>query len=272
VFDKRLEPHVISLKPGRSRSADPPRPAVPVDGSIAEGASTAKGADKGADTYARKAADKGTNKDASNPADKDAGRTANEYAGRTADKDAGNLANKGREQPCGHRRARHQLSPVRRGPVDRLAAVCLCAHGRPSVGRGRRPDRIGEQLAALGTDRVRLPGELCAGGDRQHRGSRWRRQRLPETPLDDLIQQPAAYGDHAETHALRSGLWAALNDLPARQRTVVLLRLWEDRSTEDTARTLGISTGAVKSQLSKATATLRRHPAVREFIDFLPIA
>jgi RNA polymerase sigma-70 factor (sigma-E family) len=97
--------------------------------------------------------------------------------------------------------------------------------------------------------------------------SRHRRRTVPETSLDSLVVPPAAPGDHAETHALRSGLWSALQDLAPRQRTVVVLRLWEDRSVDDTARVLGISTGAVKSQLSKGIAQLRRHPQVREILE-----
>ncbi|MBT0769742.1 SigE family RNA polymerase sigma factor [Kineosporia sp. J2-2] len=97
--------------------------------------------------------------------------------------------------------------------------------------------------------------------------SRRRRRTVPEISLDSLLVAPAAPGDHAETHALRSGLWAALYDLPPRQRTVVVLRLWEDRSVEETAQVLGISTGAVKSQLSKALGHLRKHPQVNDILD-----
>jgi RNA polymerase sigma-70 factor (sigma-E family) len=97
--------------------------------------------------------------------------------------------------------------------------------------------------------------------------SRRRRRTLPETSLDSLMVAPATPGDHAETQALRSGLWAALRDLPPRQRTVVVLRLWEDRSVEETARILGISSGAVKSQLSKGVVQLRQHPQVREILE-----
>ncbi|GAB3253524.1 SigE family RNA polymerase sigma factor [Kineosporia babensis] len=92
--------------------------------------------------------------------------------------------------------------------------------------------------------------------------SRHRRRRLPELSLEEIVRPPAQLYDHAETQALRSGLWAGLNDLPPRQRTIVVLRLWEDRSVEETARVLGISAGAVKSQLSKAIAALRKHPQV----------
>lgn len=94
--------------------------------------------------------------------------------------------------------------------------------------------------------------------------SRRRRRTVPETSLDAIVSPPVDGHDHAEIQALRSGLWAGLNDLPPRQRTVVVLRLWEDRSVEETASILGITSGAVKSQLSKAVAQLRQHPQVRE--------
>jgi RNA polymerase sigma-70 factor (sigma-E family) len=97
--------------------------------------------------------------------------------------------------------------------------------------------------------------------------SRGRRRRLPERPLDDLLHPPVAPGDHAESQAVRSGLWAALADLPPRRRTVVVLRIWEDRSIAETAHILGLSTGAVKSQLSKAMVQLRNHPEIRALSD-----
>ncbi len=67
-------------------------------------------------------------------------------------------------------------------------------------------------------------------------------------------------------------MWAALRDLPPRQRTIVVLRLWEDKSVEETSQLLGISSGAVKSQLSKAIAQLRKHPEIRGLLTVEEVA
>ncbi|WP_328996759.1 SigE family RNA polymerase sigma factor [Kribbella sp. NBC_01245] len=56
---------------------------------------------------------------------------------------------------------------------------------------------------------------------------------------------------------LRMTLLAALAELPARARAVVVLRYWEDLSIEQTASALGCSTGTVKSHSSRALAVLR---------------
>lgn len=55
-----------------------------------------------------------------------------------------------------------------------------------------------------------------------------------------------------------SAVWAALDDLPERQRTVFVLRFVDDLSLEQIAAALGTTVGTVKTHLFRATATLRQ--------------
>ena len=77
----------------------------------------------------------------------------------------------------------------------------------------------------------------------------WRNER----PTEVLPERAAADADPSE----RPALLAALAQLPRRQRAVVVLRYYDDLSVADTARTLGITEGTVKSQTSDALAKLR---------------
>jgi RNA polymerase sigma-70 factor (sigma-E family) len=55
----------------------------------------------------------------------------------------------------------------------------------------------------------------------------------------------------------RSVVMDGLRELPARARACVVLRYFDDLSVEDTARTLGVTTGTVKSQTSRGLELLR---------------
>lgn len=84
-----------------------------------------------------------------------------------------------------------------------------------------------------------------------------RRRSSTEVPQEHHRDVPSGQ-DVAESVALRAALTSALAELPPRQRACVVLRYFDDLSVSDTAAALECSEGTVKSQTSKALATLRR--------------
>jgi RNA polymerase sigma factor (sigma-70 family) len=86
--------------------------------------------------------------------------------------------------------------------------------------------------------------------------NRWRsRGRRPEVALVDQHDRPDP--DSADGFAIRDQLLVALQDLPPRQRAVLVLRYYEDLTEVQTAEVLGCSVGTVKSQASRALGKLR---------------
>ncbi|WP_327676931.1 SigE family RNA polymerase sigma factor [Kitasatospora sp. NBC_00458] len=84
-----------------------------------------------------------------------------------------------------------------------------------------------------------------------------RLRRSAEQPALRELPEPPARHAPAGDPALRVTLLAALAELPPRDRAVLVLRYWEDRSVEETAAELGVSAGAVRSQALRALGRLR---------------
>jgi RNA polymerase sigma-70 factor (sigma-E family) len=87
--------------------------------------------------------------------------------------------------------------------------------------------------------------------------NRFRKHRVPERLTDSLPESFVA-GDAARSYDDRSVLVAALQRLGPRQRAVIVLRYWMDLTEHETAASLNCSVGTVKSQASRALATLRQ--------------
>lgn len=88
-----------------------------------------------------------------------------------------------------------------------------------------------------------------------------RRARLNlERPTDLSINSESADPDVAT----RLALLAALASLERLDRTIVVLRYWEDRSVAETAAAVGLRPGAIKTRCHRALKVLRRQLATIE--------
>ena len=95
---------------------------------------------------------------------------------------------------------------------------------------------------------IRVTVNLCHDQGRK-------RHRKPISSIDDLPIEPiqpsgASYEDMAAA-------WEAIERPPEDQRVVIHLICVEGYSTDEVARILGVSNGAVRSRLSRARKTLR---------------
>ena len=126
-------------------------------------------------------------------------------------------------------------------------------------------DLAQDVLASLSRrwERVRRADDLEAYVHRAmtNTATSWRRRRSwTERPVADVPDRavgPTTAGDGA--------LLVALRALPPRQRAVVVLRYYADRTEAQTAHALGCSVGTVKSQHAKAVTTLR------SLLDLVPV-
>ena len=86
--------------------------------------------------------------------------------------------------------------------------------------------------------------------------NRFRKRRVAER-LTDSVLIDVPWTDAIREYDERSVLLTALQRLGPRQRAVIVLRYWLDLTEQETAAALNCSVGTVKSQASRALATLR---------------
>lgn len=85
--------------------------------------------------------------------------------------------------------------------------------------------------------------------------SLWRRPWARRESATEVLPDHGANDSYDD--GLADRVWSAVCTLPKRQRAVIVLRYYEQLSEAEIAATLGISTGTVKSQASRAIAALR---------------
>ena len=90
----------------------------------------------------------------------------------------------------------------------------------------------------------------------------WREQ--PRAELPDTDGRDGGHDGGNGAVEDRAALVAALQSLTRRERAAIVLRYYVDLSEQQTAQTLGVSVGTVKSVCSRALAKLRVSPALRE--------
>ena len=90
----------------------------------------------------------------------------------------------------------------------------------------------------------------------------WRRRWRGEQPAE-TVPDAGRFDDHSGID-VRGQLYAVLRELPRRQRAVVVLRYFEDLTEAETAAALGCSVGTVKSQASRALASMRSSTALAD--------
>ncbi len=91
-----------------------------------------------------------------------------------------------------------------------------------------------------------------------HRHTRVERRYADRVESDAERRREASEAAASTTDAeTRDELWRALEALPTRQREVIVCRYYLDLSEDQTADTLGIAVGTVKSATSRGLQTLR---------------
>jgi RNA polymerase sigma-70 factor (sigma-E family) len=121
----------------------------------------------------------------------------------------------------------------------------------------RRWDRVSAMESAEG-----YAHKIMVNAFLRWRGRRWTGEIAWAAPPESA-SDTGAFRQVDTREALRQ----ALRELTAKQRAVIMLRYFEDRTETDTARIMGCSVGTVKSQAAKALARLRHVPGLMDVLQ-----
>lgn len=146
-----------------------------------------------------------------------------------------------------------EFAAARTGPLFRSA--CLLTSGDTHLAEDLTQETLGRMYALWGRiSRIGNPAAYAQTVLVRTFLSHQRRRSATERPLGEL---PDRAPDNGEDPALRIALLDALAGLAPKDRAVVVLRYWEDRSIEETADALHVSSAAVRTRSVRALAKLR---------------
>ncbi|MEU6619590.1 SigE family RNA polymerase sigma factor [Streptomyces litmocidini] len=146
-----------------------------------------------------------------------------------------------------------EFASARTGHLFRSA--CLLTSGDTHLAEDLTQETLGRMYALWGRmARIGNPAAYAQTVLVRTFLSHQRRRSATERPLGEL---PDRAPEHGEDPALRIALLDALAALAPKDRAVVVLRYWEDRSIEETAEALHVSSAAVRTRSVRALAKLR---------------
>ncbi|MGW2306083.1 SigE family RNA polymerase sigma factor [Streptomyces sp. NPDC001809] len=146
-----------------------------------------------------------------------------------------------------------EFAAARTGPLYRSA--CLLTSGDTHLAEDLTQETLGRMYALWGRmNRIGNPAAYAQTVLVRTFLSHQRRRSATERPLGEL---PDRAPDNGEDPALRIALLDALAGLAPKDRAVVVLRYWEDRSIEETADALHVSSAAVRTRSVRALTKLR---------------
>ncbi|MEW1696605.1 SigE family RNA polymerase sigma factor [Streptomyces sp. NPDC093249] len=147
-----------------------------------------------------------------------------------------------------------EFASARSGHLFRSA--CLLTSGDTHLAEDLTQETLGRMYVLWGrTARIGNPAAYAQTVLVRTFLSHRRRRSATERPLGEL---PDRAPDDGQDPALRIALLDALAGLAPKDRAVVVLRYWEDRSVEETADALHVSSAAVRTRSSRALAKLRQ--------------
>jgi len=95
----------------------------------------------------------------------------------------------------------------------------------------------------------------------------WSRRRWRGERPSEAVPDGEAAGDMAAEVAVRMAVRGALGSLTARQRAVLVLRVFDDLSEAQVAQVLDCAIGTVKSTMARAITRLREDPRMAELMQ-----